>query len=500
MLKFLPQNKKIVLIGGVFLFVAAIGVYWYISSNSAPSFSAYKVASGQITESVNGSGTVQAQNSVDLSFQEPGQVANVFVSEGQYVQNGAVLASLNQSLLQAQLSEAKANLAAAQANLAILQQGATPQEISVYQAQVQGAQNALVTAISNAYVSASDAVYNQADQIFTNPRTNPQLVFPTGNEQLTINLQNERVSLESALENWQSALTGLNASSDPFASAQTASSVLSEEQAFLTNAATAVNDVIPSVSLTETTIAGWKTGIAAGRTEVNAAASSVVSASSAMDVAQKQLALKEAPPTADQVAAQEAAVAQAQAAVSSAQAAINNSNLTAPFSGAISNLNLKADQVVAAGSPVMTLTNSNGFKFNLYLSQNDVADLRIGDKAQVTLDAYGSAMPFPATVTAIALAPIQVNGAPAYEVTLYFLGNSQKIKDGMTGSATITVQSDKNILEVPSSLVISDNNQNYVLVRNGSAVEKRKIQIGISGGGMTEVTAGLSAGEKIVDF
>ena len=500
MLKFLPQNKKIVLIGGVFLFVAAIGVYWYISSNSAPSFSAYKVASGQITESVNGSGTVQAQNSVDLSFQEPGQVANVFVSEGQYVQNGAVLASLNQSLLQAQLSEAKANLAAAQANLAILQQGATPQEISVYQAQVQGAQNALVTAISNAYVSASDAVYNQADQIFTNPRTNPQLVFPTGNEQLTINLQNERISLESALENWQSALTGLNASSDLFVSAQTASSVLSEEQAFLTDAATAVNDAIPSISLTETTIAGWKAGIAAGRTEVNQAASSVVAASSALNVAQKQLALKQAPPTADQVAAQEAIVAQAQAAVSSAQAAIDNSNLVAPFSGAISNLNLKADQVVAAGTPVMTLTNSNGFKFKLYLSQNDVANLRIGDKAMVTLDAYGTGVSFPANVAAIASAPIQVNGAPAYEVTLYFLGNNKQIKDGMTGSAIITIKSDKNVLVVPSSLVISDNNQNYVLVKNKATVEKRKIETGISGDGMTEVTAGLSAGEEIVNF
>ena len=500
MLKLLPVNRRFVLIVAAFLIASGIGVYLYISANGAPSFSGYTVAAGQITESVEGSGTVQAQNSVDLSFQAPGQVVNLYVNEGQYVQSGAVLASLNQTSLQAQLNEAKANLAAAQADLAILEQGATPQEISVYQAQVQGAQNALITAINNAYVSASDAVYNQADQIFTNPRTNPQLIFSTGNEQLTINLQNERLSLESALENWQSSLNGIGASSDLSASAQAASSVLSEEQSFLTDAATAVNDVIPSVSLTETTIAGWKTGIAAGRTEVNAAASSVVSASSALDVAQKQLALKQAPPTADQVAAQEAVVAQAQAAVSSAQAAINNSNLTAPFSGAISNLNLKADQVVAAGAPVMTLTNSNGFKFNLYLSQNDVADLHIGDKAQVTLDAYGSGTLFSATVTAIASAPIQVNGAPAYEVTLYFLGNSQKIKDGMTGSATITIQSDKNVLEVPSALIISDNNQNYVLVRKGSVVEKRKVQVGISGGGMTEVIAGLSAGEEIINF
>jgi RND family efflux transporter MFP subunit len=184
----------------------------------------------------------------------------------------------------------------------------------------------------------------------------------------------------------------------------------------------------------------------------------------------------------------------------SAQVAFNNASLVAPFAGTVQNLTAQVGQVVTPGIPMMTLINASGLKIETYVSEKDVANIKSGDTAQVTLDAFGTGTTFPATVSTVDAAQTQVNGAAAYMVTLHFTNPNSQIKDGMTGNVHIIEAEHDNVIAVPSNLVINDNNAYFVLVQKGSAAEKVPVQIGLVGVSTTEITSGLNVGDTINNF
>lgn len=496
--EFFKKSKKALIALGVVIVAGA--VYLVVASGGAPSFASYAVTRGDVTETVDVSGSVSAEHDVNLSFQESGQVSAIPVTEGESVQAGAVLAKLNTASLSAAVDQAKAALAAAQAKLDGMESGTRPAEIKIDEGTVQNAELSLAAALESTYAAADDAVHNKTDNLFSDPEgINPTFLVSTPDGQLAVDIQAERIALSDTFNNWYAVENGT--SSDIASRSAAADAALAKIEPYLNNLALAVNNALPSGSVTASEIAGFKADVVAARTEVTTAGSALAGAEAALTTAKNTLALAEEGYTSHDIEAQQAAVLQAKAAVSSAEVALSHAVIEAPFSGSISNLNVKVGQVVSAGTPVATITNSDGLKLDAYVSENDVAKIQTGDDASVTLDAYGTGVSFPATVTSIASAETKVNGAPAYEVTIHFTKNDERIKDGMTGSARITAASRSNVLEVPNRLILSDGNDYFVLVKNGSKNEKRSVQIGITGdNGMTEITSGVAAGEELVNF
>ncbi len=486
-------------IAAALLAIAAV-IYFYVASSGAPSFRAYTVARGDLTESVDVTGNVSADHNASLSFQESGRVAAVPVEEGATVAAGAVLAELDQSSLEAAVEQANAALAAAEAKLSGMENGTRPEQIALDEGALTSAESSLAAALESAYVAADDAVRNQADNLFSNPMsTNPVFLVAAPDAQLVVDIEAERQHMTVILDNWYVAQNAT--SSNEAEEYQIASASLQSIESYLNNIALAVESAVPSGTATASTLASYKTDIIAARSEITGADTALSTANAAFTAAGNTLALAKAGSTPEDIAAEKAVVLQAQAAAASAEVALNHAVLRAPFAGSISNLNMTVGEVVSAGTPVATITNPNGMKMEAYASENDVAKLAVGDQAAVTLDAYGSGVTFPATVTALAAAETEVNGAPAYEVTLHFTGNDDRIKDGMTGTAHIVAASRANVLEVPTRLILSDNNHSFVLVKSGPGTEKREVVTGLTGNdGMTEIVSGVSAGEQVVNF
>ena len=120
----------------------------------------------------------------------------------------------------------------------------------------------------------------------------------------------------------------------------------------------------------------------------------------------------------------------------------------------------------------MSLINNSGLKIQAYVSEKDVANVKPGDAADITLDAFGTGTTFPATVTTVDAAQTQVNGSAAYLVTLHFTNPNGQIKDGMTGNAHIIEAEHDNVIAVPSSLVINDAGSYSCFMQNSGAVDK----------------------------
>ena len=165
------------LAGGVALIVVAIVTALFInnaSKRAAASVPAtIPVTRGNLIATVAGSGTIAAEQSLDLPFQAQGTVTEILVKEGATVQTGQPLARLDDRDLQLQVASAQASLDSARARLAQAQQGnAGPEDVASAQAQVNAAQaaydkiangpNAGDLAAARAAVTSAVAAYDAA--------------------------------------------------------------------------------------------------------------------------------------------------------------------------------------------------------------------------------------------------------------------------------------------------------------------------------------------------
>jgi macrolide-specific efflux system membrane fusion protein len=102
------------------------------------------VTKGQVVSTVSASGTVQSSSTANVSFAAPGTVTDINVKVGDSVKKGQVLAKINASQAQEQLSGAQANLTSAQQTLSRVRASTSDATtIVLAQAQVTSAQNSV---------------------------------------------------------------------------------------------------------------------------------------------------------------------------------------------------------------------------------------------------------------------------------------------------------------------------------------------------------------------
>src|SRR5437016_9610317 len=81
------------------------------------------ITRGELIQSVSGSGQVKPAQDTNLNFSTSGIVAQVLVKEGQQVQQGTTLATIDTTDLDQQVLQGEANLKSAQAALSALKAG-----------------------------------------------------------------------------------------------------------------------------------------------------------------------------------------------------------------------------------------------------------------------------------------------------------------------------------------------------------------------------------------
>jgi multidrug efflux pump subunit AcrA (membrane-fusion protein) len=119
------------------------------------------VTYGTITQTIGLAGNLAPVSEADLDFPASGTVSLVEVSVGETVFRGELLASLDPTILAAQLSQAKATLSSAKSKLAQDQAGPTAQSLASAQNPVSSAQ----VSVNNAKVSLADTKAINAQQV-----------------------------------------------------------------------------------------------------------------------------------------------------------------------------------------------------------------------------------------------------------------------------------------------------------------------------------------------
>ena len=227
------------------------------------------------------------------------------------------------------------------------------------------------------------------------------------------------------------------------------------------------------------------TGAAAATSAAKAAGSTSAAGSTTVAVSGAQLA------------ADQAALDAANASVAVAQQQLSEATIVSPISGTVSSVGLTVGQQATAGSAssAVDVIDPTGHGVTLSLDVTKIPQVKVGDKATVVPD--GSATPLAATVSYIAAAP-PTAGSTAYNVQLSFITNPNTLRDGIQAAVTITTAQATGALAVPTSAVNHRGALDYVLVVDGGTTKAQIITVGAVGATYTQVTQGLTTGQKVV--
>jgi HlyD family secretion protein len=427
-------------------------------------------------------GTVVAQEEVDLSFEVSGRVAQVSKKAGDRATQGDVLASLDMGIVSSNILKAQADLDAEIAKL------------NEYKAQegnglteVETKKNQLIRELQNAYIVAEDSIKNKTDQFFENPDSRfPKMFFIFDKFELRNDLNVQRYEIGRVLKAWQ--LWAYSISKDTYTDQMIIDTKtnISKVQTYLNNLSVAVNQFEANDTYPQTTIDKYKTDTATARTNMNQALTDVLNA---------QEALRS---TTSQIPYQEARVKSARATVANYQAELEKSIIRAPFTGLVTKQDAKVGMSAFADQALVSMISDSNYGLDTYVPEIYISQIKIGNKAKVALNSYGSTQLFDATVTFIDPAAAERDGVASYKVELVFDQNDERIKSGMTGDVEIMTEIINPAFWIPATSIIDQGGATYVKVKTGETVELRRVEVGERNPAEVEVLSGLIVGDQII--
>lgn len=494
------------------LFIVIFGAWFFFIRSGDGGQETLVVKRGDFIQQVSVSGTVKATQDVDLGFAQSGRVSGAYVAVGDSVKAGALIAEIENGDLRASVAQKQAALEAAQATLASLEAGTRPEEIAVTQSEVASdesalalADQALVDAIRSAYTDGDDAIRNTVDAFISNPNSNtPQIPFLVTDQQYEIAVESGRVAVGATLSTWQSDMAQLTAGTATHVAPRTQTHI-ALVAAFMSTVNAALNHGITTQSTTQADINGWITDVGAARAALDGAASSLTTAqtartaaAAALDKAKKNLALEQAGTARQDIDAEKAHVAGAQADLANARAQLRKTLVVTPFDGTVTKMDAKVGETVSPDMSKISMISGGIFQIECFVPEINVALVKVGDSAAVTLDAYGEAL-FDARVLLIDLAETVRDGVSTYRAILQFAERDPRIRSGMTANVRIMTEKKENVISIPQRVVTERDGKKFVLVKEGGVIIEKVVTTGsISSSGQIEILSGLGEGDVVM--
>ncbi|QQS30978.1 MAG: efflux RND transporter periplasmic adaptor subunit [Sphingobacteriales bacterium] len=224
-------------------------------------------------------------------------------------------------------------------------------------------------------------------------------------------------------------------------------------------------------------------------------------------------------------------VQSAQASLKEAKENLRRTNVYAPISGVVSQLNIKKGERVVgtsqfSGTELMKLANFNNIEVRVDVSENDIIRVSVGDTAIVEIDAYLNRK-FTGLVTHIASSANSINQLSGDQITNFtvkirllkesyeslFKEYKMPFRPGMSASVDIQTKSAVNVITVPIQAVttreIPDSLkktkspqatelQELVYVVKDSKVKSYPVKPGIQDNTYIEILEGLQPGDEVV--
>ena len=191
----------------------------------------------------------------------------------------------------------------------------------------------------------------------------------------------------------------------------------------------------------------------------------------------------------------EAEAASAAAAVANAQESLRNATVVSPLNGVVLNRTVNVGQVLSPGAPLMAVEDISSIYVLVNVEQKDLAKMKPGLPAEVTLDTYGDRK-FNGVVEIIN--PAANKAARVFETKIRINNGEQLLKPGMFARVTIKTGETEDVFAVPQNALTSNQGLYYIFWAEGDQAKRQQVEIGQVIDQLVEIKSGLSTGQKVI--
>lgn len=408
---------------------------------------------GSLIATVSATGNVRSQQDAILTWSTSGTVERVFVELLDAVEEGDVLAVLEQTSLPQNVIQAQADLYNARVALDELNEGYSQFEVAQAAQAVAYAEEDLAEAETAYYNLSHPAHQTYIDQAFAD-----------------LVLAEDR--LESAQESYEQFA---NRPEDNLQRASALSRLADAEQAYYAalrnynSVSNAANDISLTVGAAE------------------------------LEVARQSLAEAQAEYERVLAGPEEGEIAAAEARVTALEATLQQAWIEAPFDGTITQVDPQPGDQVSNNNQAFRLDDLSTMYIDVEISEIDIASIEVGQEAIITFDALPS-VEYRGRVAYVALIGVESGGLVNFNVTVEMLKVDENIRPGMTAAVDIIISASEETLLIPNQAIRVEDGAQVVYVMNPeSGLQPVAVTLGMSSETHSQVLAGdLAEGSRIV--
>lgn len=457
---------------------------------------------GVVQSTVSGDGTLQPATQDDVNFKTSGTLEHLYVSTGQHVFQGELLATLDPHQAEVGVQQAQAALASDEANLQQAEDAQANASSTSTTASATAADYASVADVAHSAVQSASGQTVSATPSPTTAASGPAPVNPAAG----------------------SPPTGTTGASAVTSTTTVTATTPGPSPATHPSSAAGVGSGAASQVLSGSSAPAGQSGSGAGENGSGGSSGGSSSATSAATLAAN-------------VASAEATVASARLSVESAEQTLADTRLYAPTSGTVASVaDVQVGDTVSAGSAssgtadsgsssatgalggaaggagsssagastsassssaLVTIVNVAAMEVVVPLGESDIGRINVGQPATVTVDALSS-LELAAHVTTVSLLGTTSSSVTSYDVTIALDQSDAQLRPGMSVTAQVIVSQAQGAVSVPSTAISQAGGQSTVTVRRDGKDVVTPVTTGVVGDSSTQILAGVSSGEQIV--
>ncbi|MDZ7993404.1 MAG: efflux RND transporter periplasmic adaptor subunit [Nostoc sp. EfeVER01] len=415
------------------------------------------VAAQNVTLRITASGKVVPVQSVNISPKNPGVLSQLYVEQGDRIQQGQILARMDSAGIEAQRSQYRANLAQSQAQLAQAVAGSRPQEIAQAKARLAQAQAQLAAAKagnrpqeiaqSQSQVDAAQARVNYTSEQVKRY----QYLYKEGAERKQL--------LDQAISDDKSARASLEEAKKRLSLVQSGS-----------------------------------------RTE------EIDQRQAAVNEARAALVLLEDGTRSEEIVQRQAAVASAEAQLKGVQVQLEDTIIRAPLSGIVTQKYAEPGAFVTpttSASTSASATSSSivavarGLEILAQVPEADLGRIKQGQQVEIVADAYPDQV-FKGHVRLIAPEAVVEQGVTSFQVRVALDTGIDQLRSGLNVDLTFLGDRVNNALVLPTVSIVTEKGKTGVLVPDAkNKPQFREVTVGAQIQDQTQILGGVKEGDRI---
>ncbi|MBN3890935.1 MAG: efflux RND transporter periplasmic adaptor subunit [Nostoc sp. JL31] len=415
------------------------------------------VAAQNVTLRITASGKVVPVQSVNISPKNPGVLSQLYVEQGDCIQQGQILARMDSAGIEAQRSQYRANLAQSQAQLAEALAGSRPQEIA--QARARLAQSQAQLAAAKAGNRPQEIAQSQSQVDAAQARVNYTSEQVKRYEYLYKEGAEKKQLLDQAISDDKSARANLEEAKKRFSLVQsgTRSEEIDQRQA-------AVNE------------------------------------------ARAALVLLEDGTRSEEIVQRQAAVASAEAQLKGVQVQLEDTIIRAPLSGIVTQKYAEPGAFVTpttSASTSASATSSSivavarGLEILAQVPEADLGRIKQGQQVEIVADAYPDQV-FKGHVRLIAPEAVVEQGVTSFQVRVALDTGIDKLRSGLNVDLTFLGDRVNNTLVLPTVSIVTEKGKTGVLVPDAkNKPQFREVTVGAQIQNQTQILGGVKEGDRI---